>query len=211
MKLKRDGKITLLAFALIALVVTAVAAVPGIFSTVNATTGYLLNGSGGLLGQALCSDATYYDTPCNVYQTIAANGTTVTQRPTLNLISGTSASVACVDNSGANRTDCTVSGTTSAVDYYWTAAGCSTATGQPVHCTTTTTLPGNMPDASYQIFCQANVQTFSGSPPDLVCTLNSDYPLPTASGSTLTFDSVQVMQNGGGGGTSVMYFHAHHD
>lgn len=101
--------------------------------------------------------------------------------------------------------------TGSGIDYYWTAPGCTTTTGQPIHCTTTTTLPGNMPDASYQIFCQANVVSFSGAPPDLHCSLNSTYPLPTASGSTITFDSVQTMQNGGGGGTSEMYFHAHHN
>src|ERR1700722_10420596 len=42
------------------------AAVPGFFSTVNATTGYQFNGGAGTSGQALCSDGTYFDTPCTV-------------------------------------------------------------------------------------------------------------------------------------------------
>ena len=53
----------------------ALAAVPGIFTTVNATSGYLLNGAGGSSGQALCSDATYYDTPCTVPVTVGTAGT----------------------------------------------------------------------------------------------------------------------------------------
>ena len=47
-------------------VAVAIAAVPGIFSTVNSTSGYLVNGSGGTSGYALCSDGTYYDVPCSV-------------------------------------------------------------------------------------------------------------------------------------------------
>lgn len=31
---------------------------------INADTGYQLNASGGTSGQALCSDGTYFDTPC---------------------------------------------------------------------------------------------------------------------------------------------------
>jgi hypothetical protein len=42
------------------------------------------------------------------YQTIDSNGSAVTQRPTVNLISGTNATVTCVDNSGSTRTDCTI-------------------------------------------------------------------------------------------------------
>lgn len=101
---------------------------------------------------------------------------------------------------------------TTQIDYYWTSTNtCSTGTGQPVHCETTTTLPGNMPDANYTISCQVNVQSFSGTPPDGHCSLNTDYPLPTASGSTITWDAVQTMQNGGGGAMWTAYFHAHHN
>lgn len=49
------------------------AAIPGFFTTVNAITGYTLNGAAGSTGQALCSDGTYFDTPCNVG--VAAVGT----------------------------------------------------------------------------------------------------------------------------------------
>ncbi len=45
------------------------------------------------------------------YSTIDSNGTAVTQRPAVNFISGTNATVTCVDNSGATRTDCTVAAT----------------------------------------------------------------------------------------------------
>jgi hypothetical protein len=50
----------------------------------------------------------------SAYQTVDANATSYTQRPTLNLISGSNATVACVDNSGASRTDCTISASSSA-------------------------------------------------------------------------------------------------
>ena len=62
---------------------------------VNAKTGYLVNGSGGTLGQQLCSDGTYYDTPCNpfgYYQTVLNGSHTssaVIQRPYLVVGSGT--------------------------------------------------------------------------------------------------------------------------
>lgn len=45
------------------------------------------------------------------YNTIDSNGTPVTARTTVNFISGTNSTVNCVDNSGASRTDCTVSST----------------------------------------------------------------------------------------------------
>jgi hypothetical protein len=48
------------------------------------------------------------------YQTVDANASAQTQRPTLNLISGTNATVTCVDNSGSTRTDCTISASSSA-------------------------------------------------------------------------------------------------
>src|SRR5487761_2374170 len=40
------------------------------------------------------------------YNLIENAGTALTQRPTLNFVSGTT----CVDNAGSNRTDCTTSG-----------------------------------------------------------------------------------------------------
>jgi hypothetical protein len=53
-------------------------------------------------------------TPSLYYQTVDANGTAETQRPALNLVSGTNATVSCADNSGASRTDCTISASSSA-------------------------------------------------------------------------------------------------
>ena len=49
------------------------------------------------------------------YQTIEDNGVSLTQRPILNLIPGTNIAIGCVDNSGATRTDCTVTNTGSGV------------------------------------------------------------------------------------------------
>ena len=52
--------------------------------------GYLINGLGGALGQVPCSDGTAIDQFCNAagyYQTVAAAGTAMTQRPTLNFSS----------------------------------------------------------------------------------------------------------------------------
>ena len=45
------------------------------------------------------------------YQTVQANGSSKPQEAKLNLLSGTNATVACADNSGASSTDCTVSAT----------------------------------------------------------------------------------------------------
>jgi hypothetical protein len=61
-------------------------------------------------------DGTYFElqnpqtTAAAGYSTIDSNGTAVTQRSTVNFIPAGSANVACVDNSGATRTDCTVTG-----------------------------------------------------------------------------------------------------
>jgi hypothetical protein len=61
---KRDWKTVLLTLAICVGLATTIAAVPGIFSSVNSTNGYQVNGSAGTGGQALCSDGVYYDTPC---------------------------------------------------------------------------------------------------------------------------------------------------
>jgi len=64
------------------------------------------------------------------YQTIDQDGTPQTQRPTLNLISGTNTTVTCVDNSGATRTDCTfVSSATAATAFSAITAASNTNAG----------------------------------------------------------------------------------
>lgn len=98
-----------LALGLAILIATAIAAVPGIFSSVNSTNGYKVNGSAGSSGQALCSDGTYFKTPCSLFnQLIEQSGSAMTQRQTLNLQNGTNTTVLCTDNSGLNRTDCQI-------------------------------------------------------------------------------------------------------
>ena len=103
-----------------------------------------------------------------------------------------------------------------ATDYYWTVSNaCSTGGTQPVQCPSssigTTTLPGAMPDANYQIECTADIYSYSGSAPNYVCSLKNGNPLPYASGSTLYWNVTQVMSDGGTGGSVTLYFHAHHN
>ena len=63
----------------------------GNYGRINAKNGYLVNGSGGTVGQCLGSDGTAFDTVISCitsvgslyYQTVASNGTAQTQRATL--------------------------------------------------------------------------------------------------------------------------------
>lgn len=73
-KLKRETKIWIATFAMAIVIITTIAAVPGIFSSVNSTSGYQVAGSAGSSGQALCSDGTYYDLPCSVAGSFVAGG-----------------------------------------------------------------------------------------------------------------------------------------
>jgi hypothetical protein len=138
------------------------AAVNGTFNNivasgfVNSVTGYQLNGAAGSANQTLCSNGTYFNTPCGVYSTIEANATAATQEPTLNLINGTNITVGCVDNSGSHRTDCTINGAASptSIDEYWNQAACDVTAGSANNCSFTITLPVAMPDTSYYLICQ---------------------------------------------------------
>ena len=56
-----------MAFGLVVAAALLMAAgVNGVFNSVNATAGYEVAGSAGSSGQALCSDGTYFDTPCSL-------------------------------------------------------------------------------------------------------------------------------------------------
>jgi hypothetical protein len=46
-------------------------------------------------------------TPTLFYQTVQQGGTSQTQRPIVNFIAGSNATITCVDNAGSTRTDCT--------------------------------------------------------------------------------------------------------
>jgi len=77
-------------------------------------TNLLSSGTVSGTGASLCTDANGGATTSGCtsggYNTIDSNGSAVTQRSTLNFIPAGSANVSCVDNSGATRTDCTVTG-----------------------------------------------------------------------------------------------------
>lgn len=184
-------------------------------------------------GDYTCAQVTGCAAAANLrYQTLGLNGTSQTQRNRLNF----SASFTSTDNSGTNSSDVDIANvgtagtysnpssiTTDAKgrvtsvtagatlnDFSWTATGCATGVGQPNHCTGTTTLPANMPDASYTIQCTANAG--GSEPADYVCGLHTATPLPTTTGSTITFAIIQVMQNGTTGTfVPTVYFHAHHN
>lgn len=75
---------------------------------INASGGYLVNGSGGTTGQCIGSDGTAFDVPVNCltagslfYQAVQNGGTPVTQRPALNF----SANFAVTDSSSPARTN----------------------------------------------------------------------------------------------------------
>jgi hypothetical protein len=72
--MKRDLKTVLLTLAIVVGIATTIAAVPGIFSSVNSTSGYQVNSAAGSAGQALCSDGTFYDLPCSVAGSFTAAG-----------------------------------------------------------------------------------------------------------------------------------------
>jgi hypothetical protein len=56
---------------------------------------------------AICSLPTLY------YQTVQNGGSSLTPRGKLNMLSGANATVSCVDNAGANSTDCTIAAASS--------------------------------------------------------------------------------------------------
>jgi hypothetical protein len=77
--------------------------------------GWLVNGNGGTVGKCLGSDGNAYDTPIACltsvgtifYQVLQANGISVTQRATANLVPPLTAA----DNGGASRTDISIATT----------------------------------------------------------------------------------------------------
>lgn len=60
--------------------------------------------------------------PAGPINTIAENGSDLTVQPKLNLISGTNATVDCVNNGGASRTDCTIDATAGGKGILWSSA-----------------------------------------------------------------------------------------
>lgn len=142
------------------------------------------------------------------YQTLQSNSTALPQQPILNLIPGTGTAITCVDNPGSTRTDCTFNlSSSTAVDYYWTEAGCVIGVGQPNHCDFTAHLPGAMTSASYQLFCTIN---FLADTPAAACN-PAQATLPINSGDPITMRIGQYQQDGTTGFTApTIYMHAHY-
>ena len=110
---------------------------------INAKGGYLVNGLAPPSGTYCLgsTDGVAWDTSIACltasalnYQTVEAGGTALPQEPALNFISGANASVTCADNSGASRTDCTVTNTST--------------TGQSIILGTATTITATTPTST---------------------------------------------------------------
>jgi hypothetical protein len=72
------------------------------------------NSTTGAFTQTTLAYSSLTGTPTLYYQTLQAAGTSLTQEPKVNLISGTNETITCVDNGSATRTDCTFAVTTGA-------------------------------------------------------------------------------------------------
>jgi hypothetical protein len=81
----KNNKVLICAISVCALILCMAAGVNGIFNSVTSTHGYMVGGSAGSSGQTICSDGTYFNTPCFLYyQTIQENTTPLAQQPVLN-------------------------------------------------------------------------------------------------------------------------------
>jgi hypothetical protein len=117
------------------------------------------------------------------YQTVESNASAVTQRPILNLIAGSNMTVSCVDNSGATRSDCTLTSSATASTAW---SGITAATN-------------------------ANAGTFvaTGNTWDFTGATAFKVPVgagaaPTANG-TIAFDSTSNLPKFGSNGTTLIY------
>lgn len=164
------------------------------------------------------------------YQTVKLNNSAQTARPALNFSSAFAASDSAspaqtnidlaaqsvagaytnanvtVDSHGiitAAANGVAAGGTT----YVWGFTSCANNVGQPTQCLGSTTLPGNMPNATYSLHCDV----YSGTEPSDQFINVSTWPLPTSAGGTLNYRMVQVMQNGTSGGVTLpVVCFAHH-
>lgn len=110
-------------------------------------TAFTLNGNAA--PTSTCSTVSYGQvsgTPTLYYQTIQQGGSAQTQRPTLNFINGSGATVSCVDNSGSTRTDCTIAATGSGGSVTSFSAG----TLSPIF-TTSVATPTSTPALSFSL------------------------------------------------------------
>ncbi len=113
----------------------------GVLGAINANTGYLFNGAAPLNHILLGNGNYYVDSPLsglNInYQTVAVSGTLVVQEPILNFIPGAGTAISCVDNSGATRTDCTISATITGQSNITLTTNSGAGTGPSISCQTT--------------------------------------------------------------------------
>lgn len=164
--------------------------------TVDATQGFTYQGTAPS-GQTLCGDGSKM-TPSASCPIAAATAAALAATPA-QCAAGT---VATGVNANGNA-NCSAVGT----DYIWSFTSCSNNTGQPSRCVSSTTLPGNMPDANYSLTCTVA----DGDVSDQIIVIHNS-SFPTAAGSVINYAMVQLMQNGTAGGQSfTVTCHAHHN
>lgn len=167
------------------------------------------------------------------YQTVQSSGTSLTQRSILDFGS----SFATTDDSANARTHVSLGSTgvtpgsytyasisvaadgrisaaasgppPGGFDLYWTVTNaCVIGVGQPNHCDFHTSLPGNLPDANYQLFCTLN---FKSDTPAGACNIAQN-GLPISSGGDILVRIGQYQQNSTTGTAAPdVYMHAHHN
>ncbi len=182
-------------------------------AVVGATSVTSFNGRNGVVlpgtGDYVCAQVTNCPSPNTFSAAFSVAGSAVD----LGNVGtpGTYARPTSVTTDAYGRVTAITAGTTTTppVDYYWSFQTCANMTGQPSQCTGSTTLPGAMPDANYQLFCQTN--SGATEPSDQVLIFHVATPLPLTSGATLNYALIQIFQNGTSGGATVTAMcHAHH-
>jgi hypothetical protein len=203
MKPRLSAKVLCSTLLAICLVAALAAGVNGVFNSVNATSGYKVNGAAGSSGQALCSDGTYFDTPC----TPSGTGISALTGPVT--ASGTGSVASTITATGVTAGSYTNPNITVNADGQLTAAssggiwqsassgsGCSTTGSSYDVCTMSVTWSPAFADTAYQATCTPIGPTDGGNPTSGRATENG---ITSKTPSGLTF------QVSTGGSSSISY------
>jgi hypothetical protein len=154
-------------------------------------------GAGLVLTCAQVAYSQISGTPTLFYQTVQANGTAQTQRPTLNFVSGSNASVSCADDATNNRTSCTVSAVGTVTSVGLSAPSQFTVTGSPVTGAGTLTLAWASQTANTVL---AGPTSGAAAAPTFRALVGADIPpINLAAGGNGGVTGVLPTQNGGTG------------